>query len=672
MLDSVTEVIAHFIGEFNTLVEEARPREVHGAFWYDEPRQQAIPAVEIHPASPSSPLNLADFTPNLRPLPFFDDGVPLQLAGPAGAILPIPQIHPPTYDYAGSAPAPTAILPIPEPFTVVDLPTPDAPGNMLLYANQHSTLSDNDYVGVGGSGLEFHPPSQADAQLVSLAYSAEQLSPLSGLQQPDSPAAIGTFVDDARQALGDFAASHAGNPDIAIFSGNTLLGAYVNGQPVDQAPSLSDHMPAQPATTTDMLASSSGSQSSFVPGEGLLPISSSVHLDMGSNLVVNETHISNIALGAAVMAVGGNDVELDSIVQVNALADHDQISSYLQNWAHDGGPSQTFNVAQFDRIDTSANTSASSDHSTVFPQYWAVTQIHGDLVFMNWVQQFAFVNDHDVTIAAASGVQTSVIAGENQSINAVSLSDLGNYYDLVVVGHNVYTANMISQINVLVDNDLVGTVSGFHTNGQGAISTNGNLQWNTATIQDIGSADRFQSMPDAYHATLGNMNGGDMSLDHGVLGDSAFAGLGALRVLYVSGSIYNVNYIEQHTIVGDNDQVALAMSAVASDPTANWNIVTGSNTLANIASISNLDSMGKTYVGGAHYSDAMLVQSGLVPSASDMQIDTHDPNAIVNEAVAFLTDTTAHHPGDQSASATDHLISPDHPAQADAMHAMLS
>ena len=93
---------------------------------------------------------------------------------------------------------------------------------MVLYANQHAELSDNDYLGVGGNGLSFHPASNADSQLASLAFHAEQLSPLSGLPQPDSPASIGTFVDEAKAALGDFAATHVNSHDVTIVSGSTL------------------------------------------------------------------------------------------------------------------------------------------------------------------------------------------------------------------------------------------------------------------------------------------------------------------------------------------------------------------------------------------------------------------------------------------------------------------
>ena len=459
--------------------------------------------------------------------------------------------------------------------------------------------------------------------------------PFPACRSPTSPSAIGTFVDQAKAALGEFAASHADSPDVTIVSGSTLLGTYVNGEAVDEVPSLKDYLPVQPAIGAQSAPNAEGP--TFVAGEGAVRISSTVHLDTGGNMVVNEAHISNIGLGAAVMAVGGNDVELNAIIQVNVLADHDQVSSYLDNWAHGGGPSQSFNVAQFERLDTSHDATAQGGHADLFPNFWSVTQVQGDLVFMNWMKQFAFVNDHDVVVASASGVQTSVVMGQNESVNAASLSELGHYYDLIVIGGSVYSANMITQINVLVDNDLIGSVSGFQTSGPGSISTGNNLQWNSAGILNIGGADRFQSMPDAYKSTLDNMSKGHMDVSHGVLADSAFSGLGAINVLYVSGNVYELNYLEQHTIVGDNDQVALAMNAVAADPTANWSIVTGSNTVANVASITNLNSMGKTYVGGQHYSDAMLVQSGLVPSASDMHLSGQNPDAIVNEAVAFLT-----------------------------------
>ena len=54
------------------------------------------------------------------------------------------------------------------------------------------------------------------------------------------------------------------------------------------------------------------------------------------------------------------------------------------------------------------------------------------------------------------------------------------YYDLIIVGGNIYDANIIHQLNVLVDNDMIGAVEGFETNGEGSLSSAGNLLWNQA------------------------------------------------------------------------------------------------------------------------------------------------------------------------------------------------
>ncbi len=666
MLDSVTETIAHFIGQFDILTEEARLRQRYDEFRFAQGRHQDGPADDVRPGHVSAPLNLSDFTPDFPTIPIFGEGSTAAAAGRYVGHLPVPPIHPIHPHYLAPSQEISAVHL--QAHLNLELPAPEAPGSVVVLANQSLTLSDNDYLGVGGHGLSFHPASDADSQLASLAYNAEQQSPLSGLAQPDTPGAIATFIDGAKAALGDYAATHSGSPDTTIVSGSTLDGAFVNGLPVDEAPSLDDHLPVRP--TVDAQAADSGDGPTFVAGEGKIHINSSVHLDTGHNTVVNEAHISNIGLGAAVMAIGGNNVEFNAVVQVTATADHDQVSAYLSDWAHPDGASESFNIAQFERLDPSHDAAAGGSHSNLFPSFWTVTQLQGDLVSLNWTKQFAFVNDHDVVIASSSGVQTSVIMGDNQSVNALSISELGHYYDLIIVGGNVYSANMITQVNVLVDNDLVGAVSGFHTSGPGSVSTEGNLQWNSAAIMNIGGADRFESMPGAYKATLAHMANGQMDVDHGVLGDSAFAGSGAISVLYVSGNIYDLNYVEQHTIVGDSDQVALAMNAVAADPTANWSVVTGSNTVANVASITNLDAMGKTYVGGEHYSDAMLVQSGLVPSQSDMHISGENPDQIVNEAVAFLTDSPDDHPGNQNGLVVADHAATDHASHADGIHAL--
>src|SRR5690606_31201470 len=124
-------------------------------------------------------------------------------------------------------------------------------------------------------------------------------------------------------------------------------------------------------------------------------------------------------------------------------------------------------------------------------------------------------------------------------------------------------ANLLSQMNVLLDNDLIGAVAGFQTNGEGSVSTGGNLLWNQASITTLGGADRFSKLPEAYRQAGENLKNGKHDMPDGLLEDAAFAGIGALRVLYVTGDYLNLNYIKQTNILGDSDQVAAAMGRLA-------------------------------------------------------------------------------------------------------------
>jgi hypothetical protein len=113
----------------------------------------------------------------------------------------------------------------------------------------------------------------------------------------------------------------------------------------------------------------------------------------------------------------------------------------------------------------------------------------------------------------------------------------------------------------------------------------------------------------------------------------------------VSGSIFDLQYIKQTNILGDSDQVAMAMNGIEdSFPDAHWSLSTGSNTLVNTAQIIDLDSIGKNYVGGDHYSDEILIQAEFV--SADHNLGGRDPDVLVNEAIAFLGDESAAPDGD--------------------------
>lgn len=118
-------------------------------------------------------------------------------------------------------------------------------------------------------------------------------------------------------------------------------------------------------------------------------------------------------------------------------------------------------------------------------------------------------------------------------------------------------------------------------------------------------------------------------------------------------------------MLGNSDQIALAMNQIVAHPEAHWTITTGGNQLANFAGIVDVHGTGKTYVGGQHYSDEILIQANLVSSEPDL--GGHNPNALANEAVAFLTDDTSH----EAARPDHHIVpTPDH-VHADGMQTML-
>lgn len=535
------------------------------------------------------------------------------------------------------------------------------PGSMAALIGQHTHLNDNDYVSIGGHGLVYTPIA-ADAQpaaLEALLANAVRFTPIDPTDPPSDGEAIGDFVTDTIGLLRDSADVIADDDGASVASpGETLAattfvaesdtaldGLWVNGREASKLPDLDDHLPGGSILAKDggdaaasknqgVNGPSTSDFGAHASGEGIGILDPSVTIHAGGNALVNAITITNAGLDGGVFAVAGDHVELNAIIQTNAWSDSDSIGHGIA--AQLANPFETttaFNIAGFDRMDVGGE---GGGHGFGAPLGWVVTQVTGDLVFLNWVQQFNFVTDQDIHIVASSGVKTMVTTGENLAFNDISINDIGNYYDLVLVGGSIYDANIISQMNVMLDDDIVGAVNGFSTTGTGSVSTGDNLLWNQALITNVGGAERFGDLSADYRAALDSFANGSKHLNGGVLDDEAFAGLAGLRVLHVTGSIYDLQYISQTNILGDSDEVALARHTAEAGLNADWTVETGSNTLVNTASIVDLDTTGKTYVGGDQYSYELLIQSEII--RTDQIAETRDADALVNEAVAFLGD----------------------------------
>lgn len=638
-MDKINEEIAHFIGMLHMNAEQALVRHAYEEF-------DALKPVEPAPDTPA-PGNL----PFAAPYEFigFDPDVPYR-SPPPGPMDGDPRGFP------NMLPPPPPLVPDFPEFSVTPMvriedavasggvaaagpPELEPPGSVVTYINQAIGLSDNDVFSVGGHGLSFTPDDVSADELLDAAEAAYSLSPIGGLERPGSSAEMIETVNDIAARLDGFAAGNGSEFQVFVQQGQSISGVFVNGELVDEAPKLTDYHEFEKEDEPD--GTETGPTGNATVGEdGSIRIEASVTLTAGDNTLVNEAIVKNFWTAGTVTAVVGNHIELNAIVQTNAIWDADKIGTGVCDWTSDDAVNEVLNLASFNRTDLSEGDDKADGAEGGFPDFWAVTKIEGDLLMVNWLEQFIFKTDNDVGILSSTGVTTSVISGDNTGVNQTSIFDLGFSYDLIVVGGSIYDANIIQQINVLFDNDLLGGVQGFETKGTGSASTSDNLLWNEAMIHNIGGADRFAALPDAYRETAEDLADGKNTISKDVLSDEAFAGLKGLNVLYIEGDIINLQHIKQTSVLGDCDQVALAMDQLKPHLDTDWTISTGGNALINNAAIVNLDSFGKTYVGGEKYSQETLIQAELI-SCEPERLGAQDPNMLVSEAIAFLDDPTA-------------------------------
>ncbi|MBS9722439.1 type I secretion protein [Tianweitania sp. BSSL-BM11] len=684
-LDKTTEAIAHFVGLFDVTVEAGRLRKSYTEFTAKQQHDRDTTHFGGSPVSLKAPLDLEDFDPGVLYLSQPTDLVRV-VHDTMVTYRPLPTKSARLADHDDD---PTRSLHA-APVSRSGHGQLDPQGPIASLIHQTAVLSDEDYASVGNHGLNFHRIGDPDAQLAHLMDAAHDLSPLWGLDTAgvtDNTAALAGFIDDVAVMLRDFAVHHPSveSEGLSLFVSSDPLGqSFVNGVAVtDPLPKLDDYLKTTPeegegdATLPssirlggDTASTGTSASGSMAHGAGA-SADSFVDVSAGGNTLVNTAQISNQWTAAHVMAAVGDYHQLDAIIQINVFADQDAIGTLVNGWQlADSDPTQAFNIAMFKQTDLGPPHEANLVAPGQFPTQWAITTLHGDLTIMAWVEQLSFMSDSDVAVLSSSGFRTTLSTGDNMQLNDLFLQQIGRFYDLIIVGGSIYDANIIQQTNVLLDNDLVGGVDGFHTTGQFQLSTQNNLLWNQATIHNLQGSGVVEGLPNAYGQAAANFAAGNESLPAGVMGDAMFAGMAGLRVLYVTGDFLNLQYIKQTNILGDSDQIALAMDKVKADTSAHWTVSTGSNQVINLAGITDVDFSGKIYAGGHTYSDAMLVQAEFVSSKPGFGMQ--NPDHLVNEAVAFLQDSSVTSPADHW---TDGLSKPtivDHHGAVDPMYSMLS
>ncbi len=265
--------------------------------------------------------------------------------------------------------------------------------------------------------------------------------------------------------------------------------------------------------------------------------------------------------------------------------------------------------------------------------------------------------------AAARDVQTV----ENTAADAGATPlDLGEALD-----GEVSAADGVSGIDLPADTeeDPVEAYAAEDPGPAPTISTADNLLFNEALIQTIG-ADIDTVITETFKTAMADLVGGAENVSQDLAADALFDGIGLLRVLYIDGDFTTVNYIDQTNILGDADQVHLLRDDFAAALQAEMVVTTGSNVLANVASIrdSGLDSV--VMAQGQVYSDALIHQANLIDNdAATLGSNISD---LANEAVAFLVDDMigGDLAGDIASATASHMA--DMPGSADIMQSMLT
>ncbi|MET0173419.1 MAG: hypothetical protein ABW206_13560 [Agrobacterium vaccinii] len=511
------------------------------------------------------------------------------------------------------------------------------PGSVIAHVSQLTLLQDDDFLNMTDGPNILRDTTFATERTMEFYSEASHLTPFESYHRTDTYEGLQAvaknvhdFIDEARDS--DTTSLGTGATQDFVLAGHSINGIYMNGASVSALPDVDDFMPdrgiAKPPVEPE---------ESDVPLESHGGAGNSLDVAAGANVVANIVSVVNTGIMAPVTAVMGDYHQIDAITQSYVYSDRDEIGSSFTTH-EDHAATVANNIAAFQRSTygesaDGSDTDGTAD-ATIFPTAWRVSYVEGDVSFVHWIEQYHFVTDNDTMTVTTSGADVSVLTGGNGAVNLATFLGIGMQYDLIIVGGNVLDMNMISQIAVLYDNDWARALSGV-TSGA-TVQSGNNLIWNEASIHNVGASDRFDSMPDYMVEAAKAINERDPHMPDGLSTDPNFAGYAGLNVLYITGNLYDVTYIKQVSVLGDSDDVTQAAAKVlANNENATIHIDTGSNAVVNVAQIVDYDSFGgSTYVAGHLYSDAVLIQGGLVENDTSQP----HPNGLANEVIAFLHD----------------------------------
>jgi hypothetical protein len=613
-IDMTTQEIWHFIGSLHQITEAARGRAHYDAYKAQK-AEKAQGDLEFQDTPFKAPFKVGEFQPGVR----IDAPSGQNVAPPIkAAVSPYP-VYGPDGQMPPGIPAPfldpsVPIAPGQGPYGFSFVLPP--PASVALIFAQVNVLSDQDIQIQYDFGIPFTPFSNFDAPLAALLDTAHALDQLGTYDHPADVAAIKTI---GWQIADDITTITAGE-HATVLVGDDVGGVHINGVHADAMPVLKDHLPDVPEPVSVPPGSDWETQ---VTAEAE---ADAAHVAItGGNALTNEVVLTVSWLDAPVMLVQGDCMSISVISQINVM------SEYLDSTCGGAAPSEMINAALCG-ITAGPLPEVPAEDMGIFPTSWIITTLHADLIACNWMTQENYVIDHDVLSLTWSGASTFLRLGDNTVINIADILELGQGYDLIVIGGDMINVSMIRQMNVMLDADWVAT-----NGGSATVSAGGNLLWNGAQITGTGQ-DSMMAM-DQAHADLANavMTGTTGAIPMS-LTDGAFEGSETLNVLYITGDYMTLNVIDQTNILGDADQVAALATEATYEGGAEVEVISGSNALVNMATIDTVGIDSEVHVAGEMYSDAVIYQANFIDENAADPYAAQGPSALTSEAVLFLAD----------------------------------
>ncbi|MDX5593160.1 hypothetical protein [Pseudovibrio sp. SPO723] len=387
-------------------------------------------------------------------------------------------------------------------------------------------------------------------------------------------------------------------------------------------------------------------------------------LDVGGNTAINTASIVDGPETYGSAMIHGDYYDINVIAQINILHDGDMVPDTYWNVQDQSSEQFISSLAQQQTIVSSmvsAGTTSSASNTNTMDNFarfddvveapapteapilevgagasnalWTIDYAYGDYYDALRFTQINHIVDNDVVGQIEITDKMSIVVGNNYAQNSASFLELSTNYDLIIVGGDYYETSYIYQKNIIYDADYMqGMGQAFDDDGISS-STSGNTLINSASIGDAGTPIAFDFMTENAAELSSLIQAGETELDPLLTSMFAGNGGGTFSVLYVTGNYYDTKAIFQTNIIEDADAVAVASStSVDTDVTVSL----GGNTTINTASIIEYDSASELkMLEGDHYEESFLMQANLLPE--DLE-NEEAMDALASEVVVFAVE----------------------------------